>query len=242
MNPFQKIGFSIGDTVKLLWLYRSSSQQVNPKELHDNYEQLFPGRKVSYDYVARIAKRLEQESFLFMAQEKQRKFYAATPAGKEHLHRYEELYYNQFREVVKVLDRIHYLLTKQGPKPTLPEEPLHQDFRKYFAKLISVKDITRYMIFSHGQNREDFYVAEVHEQMNELIGWAPSNGYLYEIAREMEAEGTIIGRWKEPEKRTVRLVHVTDEGVVFSKQIAANLLEQVENVSTYLKSFVAFFE
>ncbi|MGE7988563.1 helix-turn-helix transcriptional regulator [Lysinibacillus fusiformis] len=240
MDTFKRIGFSVGDTVKLLWLHRSSETEINPKELHDIYENLFPGRDIAYDYVARIAKKLEHDGYLQMTQVQHKKYYSITTSGKEYLQRYEELYYNKFVEILKVIDRIYYYLTKDGQKPVPPEYPLQQEFRTYFSKLISVKDMTRFMIFNLGSNRTEFYAAEVNEQLNELFGWSPSNGYLYEITREMEAEGTIRGRWKEPEKRTVRLIQVTDEGEVFAKQIASNLREQVINIRKYLRSFVDF--
>ncbi len=240
MDTFKRIGFSVGDTVKLLWLRRSSETKVNPKELHDIYVNLFPGRDIAYDYVARIAKKLEHDGYLQLTQVQHKKYYSITTAGKEYLQRYEELYYNKFVEILKVIDRIYYYLTKDGQKPVSPEYPLQQEFRTYFSKLISVKDMTRFMIFNLGSNRTEFYAAEVNEQLNELFGWSPSNGYLYEITREMEAEGTISGRWKEPEKRTVRLIQVTDEGEVFAKQIASNLREQVINIRKYLRSFVDF--
>ncbi|WEA41668.1 helix-turn-helix transcriptional regulator [Lysinibacillus fusiformis] len=240
MDTFKRIGFSVGDTVKLLWLHRSSETKVNPKELHDIYVNLFPGRDIAYDYVARIAKKLEHDGYLQLTQVQHKKYYSITTAGKEYLQRYEELYYNKFVEILKVIDRIYYYLTKDGQKPVSPEYPLQQEFRTYFSKLISVKDMTRFMIFNLGSNRTEFYAAEVNEQLNELFGWSPSNGYLYEITREMEAEGTINGRWKEPEKRTVRLIQVTDEGEVFAKQIASNLREQVINIRKYLRSFVDF--
>ncbi|UZN01227.1 helix-turn-helix transcriptional regulator (plasmid) [Lysinibacillus sp. MHQ-1] len=242
MDTFKRIGFSVGDTVKLLWLHRSSETKVNPKELHDIYVNLFPGRDIAYDYVARIAKKLEHDGYLQLTQVQHKKYYSITTAGKEYLQRYEELYYNKFVEILKVIDRIYYYLTKDGQKPVSPEYPLQQEFRTYFSKLISVKDMTRFMIFNIGSNRTEFYAAEVNEQLNELFGWSPSNGYLYEITREMEAEGTISGRWKEPEKRTVRLIQVTDEGEVFAKQIASNLREQVINIRKYLRSFVDFFD
>lgn len=241
MDTFKRIGFSVGDTVKLLWLHRTSETEVNPKELHDTYEDLFPGRNVAYDYVARIAKKLEAEGYLTMSQVQHKKYYSITASGREHLQNYESLYYNKFVEMLKVIDRIYFYLTKDGQKPEDPEYPLQQEFRAYFAKLISVKDMARFMIFNLGMNRTEFYAAEVNEQLNELFGWAPSNGYLYEITREMEAEGTIKGRWKEPEKRTVRLIQVTDAGEIFAKQVSSNLREQVVNVRKYLKSFVVFF-
>ncbi|MFY0519377.1 helix-turn-helix transcriptional regulator [Lysinibacillus sp. UGB7] len=242
MDAFQRIGFSIGDTVKLLWLHRSSDSQINPKELHEAYESLFPGRTVAYDYVARIAKKLENEGYLLVNQIQHKKYYSITASGKEYLQRYESLYFNKFTELLKVIERIHFFITKDGQKPELPEYPLQQEFRAYFAKLISVKDITRYMIFYLGMNRTEFYAAEVINQLNTLFGWAPSNGYLYEITREMEAEGTIKGRWKEPEKRTVRLMQVTDIGETFSKQVTSSLREQVISLRKYLNSFVVFFK
>lgn len=234
------IGFSVGDTIKLYWLFKAQNDPINPKELHDLYMDEFPGRTIAYDYMARIGKKMAQDGLLLVSLDKNKKMYKTTEAGKQMYNRYHELYYERLFEIQKVLVRLYYDLTKKGTNPGLPEKQLPQEFRSYFSKLLSIKDIVRYMIFSLGQNRHEFYIAEVNEQLKALFGWAPSNAYSYDIAREMELEGTIIGRWKEPEKRTIRVISLTEDGIIFSKQVKNSLTEQVSETLQHIHYLLKF--
>ena len=236
----KRIGFSVGDTIKLYWLYKAQHGSVYPAQLYTDYTQQFPGRKIQYDQVARLAKKMEADGLLTVSLDKNKKMYTTTPQGLEVYQRYKDLYYERLSEIQKVLKRIHYHVTKSGQPPGLPEKPLPQEFRAYFAKLVSVKDVVRYMIFSLAQTRTEFYIAEVNDQLASLFGWSPSNTYLYEIAREMEAEGTLIGRWKEPDKRTIRIVKATEDGMVFSKQITNSLNENVSEVLHHIDFLLEF--
>lgn len=236
----KQVGFSVGDTIKLYWLFKAQHGAINPKQLYDEYTQQFPGRKMAYDYMARIAKKLTTDGLLTVSLDKNKKMYMTTAEGKDVHRKYENLYYEQFSEIQKVLERLYFHLTKNGEQPSLPDKQLPNEFRAYFAKLMSVKDIVRYMVFSLGQTRTEFYVAEVNEQLQLLFGWSPSNAYLYEIAREMEAEGTIKGRWKEPDKRTIRVITVTDEGVIFSKQVTQSLTESVKETLHHI-NYILYF-
>lgn len=236
MDIFKKIGFSKGDIVKIVWLQQAITTPINSKVLYDFYTESFPSVPVGYEYVAKIGKQLETLGALTLIHKvQQKKYYKTTEVGRDILNRYEQLYSGQFKEIIKVIDRIHFDLTHNGETEPI-ESVLPAEFRRYFAKLISVRDITRYMIVYLGARRTEFYAAEALDRMNDLYGWAPSNGYFYDIVREMEAEQTIKGKWKDPEKRTIRLISVTEDGLVFGKQIEENLASQVADVRKYLKT------
>lgn len=240
LETMEKFNLKIADIVRLLWLHSASKDAINPKELHDKYMESFPGRAVSYDYVARLAKRLEKEGMLTMHMVQHRKYYSTTDKGLVEQNRFEQLYVGRFQEILFVVERIHHHVTNQplqAVDTTLPTE-----YRTLFAKIMSVKDVARYMILTLGITRTEFYIAEANDQMKLLYGWQPANAYLYEIAREMEADGTIIGRWKDNEKRTVRLIRVTDDGVIFRKRIAKDLEYQSRNIVKYLQSLLLYLK
>lgn len=243
MDLFEKIGFSTGDLLKVIYLQQTVKAPINATELHALYIQFLPGVDVGYEYVSKIGRQLETANAITVSHTIQKKkYYTITPIGIEMLKNYENLYYGQFSEITKVFDRINYHLTHNGQAPEPFESPLPSDFRRFFAKLVSVRDITRYMIFYLGEKRPVFYAAEALEQMELLYGWSPSNGYFYDIVREMETERTIIGKWKDPEKRTIRLIQVTDDGSVFAKQVRASLAEQISNVRIHLNSIQTLFD
>jgi len=237
----QTVGFSIKDTVALYWLFKTQQTECYSVEIHKTFQNNFPGRPVGYEYVARIAKQLEADGALKVRQEQKRLFYHATDLGIERLRRYEKLYFQQFHEIVLVLDRFYYALTKNGEKPEAPNHPLPEEFRAYFSKLISVKDIVRYLALKLSQTRSSFYMAEVGQQLEDVFGWTPSNGYLYQIAREMEETNLLVGYWPD-ERRTVRKLKGTDAGTAFYDVIAKSLEERITTTRHYLRYMLAFFQ
>lgn len=82
-------------------------------------------------------------------------------------------------------------------------------------------------------NRQSFHMAEVQEQLNSLFGWSPSNGYLYNIAREMEETNLLVGFWPD-ERRTIRKLYKTDESEQFYIIVSASLTERIIQVRRYL--------
>lgn len=235
------VGFSVKDTLSLYWLFRTQREAVYPKELHEQFTDSFPGRKVGYDYVARVAKQLEVEDLLTGFTSEGKRFYQSTDAGTEQLQQYGEQYSSKFREVKVVLDRIYYHLTRDGGQPADPVEPLADEFRSYFSRLVSVKDLVRLIALQLGRNRSSFYMAEAGEQLSYLFGWSPSNGYLYQIAREMEETGLITGHWPD-ERRTVRYLVLTDAGNEFYGTVANSTVERLSDLRHFLSYILEFLD
>ena len=60
------------------------------------------------------------------------------------------------------------------------------------------------------------------------------------MAWELEDEGYLVGSWPD-EKRTVRNLRGTDEGVTFYRTIAASLEERMTAIRHYLRYMLKFF-
>lgn len=235
------VGFSVKDTIALFWLHETSKGPNYSAELYEKFTESFPGRKVGYEYVARVAKQLEAENVLSSKTEGRRVFYEVTDIGLQRLARYRELYFQRFHEIVLLLDRFYYELTRNGEKPPKPDHSLPEEFRGYFSKLISVKDIVRYIAFKLAQTRSIFSMSDVEYQIEDLFGWSPSNSYLYTVAWELEEKGYLIGEWPD-EKRTKRNLRGTDEGNEFFQQIANDLTDQIRTNRHFLHYMLQFFE
>ncbi len=229
----QAVGFSVGDTLSLFLLRTLLDQKSYSRELYNQFNLDFPGRSVSYEYVARTANTLENNGFLLSQTEGRKKFFQITEKGRVRLQEYKTIYAHRFSEVSAVIDRFYYLLTKNGPPPQYDIEPLHEDFRPFISKLLSVKDVVRFIALRLSLNRDSFYMAEVQAQLNGLFGWSPSNGYLYDIAREMEETNLLIGFWPD-ERRTIRKLYKTDESEQFYMIVATSLTERIIQVRRYL--------
>ena len=76
-------------------------------------------------------------------------------------------------------------------------------------------------------------MAEVQAQLDGLFGWSPSNGYLYNIAREMEETNVLVGFWPD-ERRTIRKLYKTNESEQFYMIVTASLTERITQVRRYL--------
>ena len=235
----ESVGFSVKDTLALYWLHVVSSKSSYPQDVYQQFIVTFPGRKVGYDYVARVAKQLETSGHLISSKFEGKKMYSITNSGILRLTNYQDNYFQRFNEVATVINRMYHHLTHNGKKPEPPTFSLHPDFRPYLAKLLSVKDVVRYMALKMSLTRSSFYMAEVGEQLNDLFGWSPSNGYLYQLAREMEETDLLIGHWKD-ERRTVRILKGTDAGERFFHTVELSLLERVTSVHAYLHYILAF--
>jgi DNA-binding PadR family transcriptional regulator len=242
INSVNKMGYSMGDIVTIVILRHTAERAYNATELYELYTSMFPSMPVGYEYVQKIGKKLETIGAVeLFDQVQQKKYYQITNTGKKMLHDYLKAYNHQFTDLIKLIHYIYEDVQTPKSRPGV-SVPLPPQYRRYFAKLVSVKDITRYNIFYLGQRRTDFYAAEALVRMKEIYGWAPSNGYFYDIVREMEAEGTITGHWKDSEKRTIRLIRITEDGVVFNKRITADLMAQIEDVLKYFNTIHGLLE
>jgi DNA-binding PadR family transcriptional regulator len=229
----QAVGFSVGDALSMFLLRSILEQQNYSKALYEQFNLEFPGRSVSYEYVARTANILENNGFLRSRTEGRKKFFQITEKGKARLQEYKNIYALRFNEVSTVIDRFYYYLTRNGSLPQAEIEPLHEDFRLFISKLLSVKDVVRFMALRLSLNRRTFHMAEVQDQLNSLFGWSPSNGYMYEIALEMEETNLLVGFWPN-ERRTVRNLYKTEESEQFFMIVSASLTERITQVRRYL--------
>ncbi|GEK34280.1 hypothetical protein [Kurthia sibirica] len=238
-NFQQAVGFSVKDTLALYWLHETAKEPCYSVEIYERFIENFPGRKVGYEYVARVAKQLEAEAILTSSLQQRKVYYDITDQGRQRLIRYEELYYERFHEIVTVLNRFYFELTRNGEKPPKPNHALPEEFRAYFSKLISVKDAVRYIAFKLGQKRTVFSMADVAAQLEDLFGWSPSNSYLYTISSELEEKGYLIGEWPD-EKRTKRHLKSTDAATEFQQQIATDLTAQITANRRFLTYMLQF--
>ena len=236
------VGFTLKDMVSMFWFSATKEKAMFVDEIHGAFMDAFPGRNVSYDYVARIAKSLEKQDLLTVQRDQNKKFYRVTEAGIERLKRYSGLYKERTLEVYQVVQRIEYHLTRSGDGPIPITHELPQEYRTFLAKLFSIKDLTRYLFLYYGQTKSQFYAAEVEHLSKEMFGWSPSNPYVHKIAAELEADGAIKGDWAEPIKRTVRFLKLTEDGKVFFKQVEQDLTDQIKNIRKFLALLILFFE
>lgn len=236
----ETVGLSHREFLTLYWLSELQHGSQYPRALHKKLESEFPGKPNSYDYLCKVARNMEQDKLVTVMKESGRLYYSITPKGKERLSWYHDVYEKRLGEVKKVIDRLVSFITKSG-RPSPIEHLLPEEHRTYFSKLVSVKDIVRYLALKIGLTRS-FYIGEVEHELVELIGWKPSNSYLYHIAQEMEEAGLVVGKWEDDRKRTKRMLRVTDEGAHHFQQIATTTRERAVSIQSYLNYVLRFLK
>lgn len=89
--------------------------------------------------------------------------------------------------------------------------------------------------------KKDCYGNELIESIKETSNnkWEPSPGMIYPLLRDLEDQGYIKGRWKEPDKRSIRYYKITEDGIEHFKVIKRNykivLNESLDMVNAILK-------
>jgi DNA-binding PadR family transcriptional regulator len=232
------MGLSQKEFMSLFWLSELQKRSRYPRELYLQLKADFPGKTHSYDYLSKVAKQMAAEGLLILSPANGKKYYSVTDKGIERLSWYQDNFLKRFREVKEVIDRIlSYSTKKEVLEPA--GNLLSEEYRIYFSKLVSVKDIIRYMALKVGQKRSEFYMSEIENRLEYLLGWTPSNSYLYHVSSEMEVNGLLVGRWPD-EKRSRRYMRITEEGIYHFKQIEESMVSRAKETQKFLRYILNF--
>lgn len=234
----ESIGLSQREFLTLFLLYSLSTKENYPRAIYMELKNTFTGKVHSYDYLCKIARQLVQSGHLSIYKYKGRNIYQITEKGKDLFKWYQDNFSPRFTEVKMVIDRFTYDLTGSGPNPNVTHD-LPEEYRSYFSKIISVKDLVRYVTLKTSFSKRPIYMGEIADLLKLKFGWIASNGYLYDLSHEMEETGLLVGRW-ESEKRTKRYLRITDEGQHHYKQIADSAAYQAQEIQKYLSSVLTF--
>ncbi|MGE8077433.1 helix-turn-helix transcriptional regulator [Peribacillus loiseleuriae] len=236
----ETVGLSQREFLTMYLLQTLSNHSNYPRAIHQELQKLFTGKIHSYDYLCKTCKQLVGSGHLKFHTVKGRHYYQNTEKGNELYKWYQDNFSERFREVKHVIDRFMFDLKGSGENPPVIHE-LPEEYRSYFSKIISVKDLVRYVTLKAAFTKRPIYMGEIGDLLKVKYGWIASNGYLYDLSHEMEEGGLMVGRW-ESEKRTKRYLRITDEGQHHYKQIADSAAYQVQEVQKYLGSVLSFLE
>lgn len=209
-----------------------------PKALYEELTERFNGKRHSYAYFCKVAKELAESGHLLLEKEGSFNVYHITKKGESLYQWYQLTFKKRLSEVKMVIDRFVYDLTGSGENPPVEHE-LPDEHRKYFAKLVSVMDLVRYVTLKAAMNRGNVHMAGIEDLLKQKYGWVTSSGYHYELAKDMERNGLLVGKW-EGETRTKRLLRITEDGKHHYKQIADSAAARVQTVQHYLISVLNF--
>lgn len=228
----QQIGFSQREFLYLFILNELTAGESYPKVIHQKLRSSFPEKVHSYDHVCKISKKMAQEELVDLSLQHRKHILQLTEKGRDLLHEYRKQSGERILEVKKVVDRFVKELTGTGPTTPVTNQ-LSEEYRPFFSKLVSVKDLVRFITLKEAMSQKEVYMSEVRSILKDKFGWEASSGYLYVLANEMEENNLVIGRWENP-KRSRRFLHITEEGKFHFKQIAESTRERLLLIQKFL--------
>lgn len=199
-------------------------------------------KKLSRTYIYDLCRELKDQGYINLISNKYRVYYEINQRGIAHYQWYKQEYEDKFLEIKKVIDRIVKDLTGTGDSKLIPAgKELPDNYRVFFSKIVSVKDIIRFVILRELQKkRYSLSLNNIEKMMRSLYGWAPSSSYLYDVGYEMYEEGLVETRWNA-DKRYLRLYKITDAGVYHYDQIANSTKERVLNIQSFMSEVLKLF-
>ncbi len=237
-NKLETAGLSQRQLITLFILKHLLEGPNNPKTLYQSMSETLHHKSHSFSYFYKVANQLAANGDLVASKEGNSTYYRITSQGRDLYSWFQQNFKEQVSEVKKVIDRFVFELSRNGTNPPV-EKQLSEEHRLYFSKLVSVKDLCRYVALKMALKRENIHIAGVDQYSKMKFGWSGSEGYLYDLAKEMEKEGILTGRW-ESEARTIRHLRITEQGKDFFKTIEGSAAERVKQVQHYLSTILNF--
>lgn len=248
-NTTESLGLQQKDIFTLGTLHYLLEGTSHGQALYLKITDLFQNLSLSRSNFYKSLKAMEQRKVIRRVADSNKKhiFYEISKEGSEEYNSFGPIYQKKFEPIKRVVDLLYGDITghalKREEKEIMPEE-----HNLFFSKLISVRDIIKYLILKEllsgdkGTKRRSFYVAEMHQKLLDQFGWQCSQGYIYEVVHEMEEkENFLKGHWVgDSERRSMRRYILTDRGAepaVF-QQIETSTYERVKDVRDFLHSIL----
>lgn len=167
------------------------------------------------------------------------KIMAITDQGIKKQEELSKTYYVLLRELKNASN---YFLSELNGHPLKDRPPMSDAVRKHFNRLVNVRHLTRYFFLTILEKEKACTCVEVYELMQIRYGWQCGEGYIYELAHEMEQpeRGWIEGRWTSKRKHSY-IYRLTQEGYNWIPHECKDALEPIRNLETYTVQLLKLF-
>lgn len=247
------LGLSQKDFFTLIVLNSLDHNELHGAEIYRLVLEYIPARQPSRSNFYNTLKKLEREGLLSTRLDGKKIYYSVTPKGKETKNNFYDEHYSKFTAIKRVLDIFYADVSGKNKGPI---ELLDDQYRVFFSKLVSVRDLIKYAILkellggSYGTKKPRFHVKDMRDTIKQKYGWDSSISYIYDIARLMEEEeGFLIGKWVdkdgfESDRRFKRIYQLTEEGAketVF-RRIEADVASRITEVRKVVTVILEIFD
>lgn len=182
--------------------------------------------------------------------EGRKKVYSLTSSGKEKMEWYRNTYYIPLSSVREIANTLIMKISGSGRDPVSESARQHA---KLFNRLINVRELVIYLFLEALHREKDQTAKDIYDIIRHEYGWICSEGYVYELAHELEGEPRkskrkdeeikdrripwIQGRWDGPRRNLYRY-RLTDDGARMRFLSGETALFYIKNVHRYLHIIV----
>lgn len=236
-----KIGLSAKDIIYLIVFRELKTEPKYMKELYDAVVEE-PINLKSKSYIYQAIRDMESQGWISCIEVRGKaRTMATTPAGEEKQEEFVSTYYNTLKRLKDAADYFAYEITGSGNK----EKPVWDEgVLKHFNRLINVRHLARYLfltILSRPEHNLET-AKTVYELMDIRYGWQCGEGYIYELAHEMEdpSNGWLEGRWNSSRRHNY-VYRLTDHGLKMISEEAEASLVYIRNLQKYTQNLLQLF-
>lgn len=238
MNHFQ---ISHKQLFQIMVLKRLEQKEGMILSLYEDMKEKLPGKKISRSHFYATINEMERIGFIEQhpRQDRRQKIYHITVQGKNKLLEYNGLYYEPYMALKRIVELFIHDLTGGSSLKRAAVLPLQPQQKKFFSKLINVREVIEWVMLKELINKEKF-PADLLTYFQTHYGWQPGEGYLYEVVRSMEEHGWIIGEW-ESDRRSKRIYQIDERGRQVLPRIQESVLYTMKNIRSFINNLLSVF-
>ncbi|MFX3643302.1 MAG: hypothetical protein ACE3L7_32420 [Candidatus Pristimantibacillus sp.] len=239
LNTQDGLGLSAKDIIYLIIFRELRIQPQVMKSLSETVVRE-SGNLNSTIYIYQVIREMASHNWVVQAERiGNHKIMAITDHGIKKQKELSSTYYVLLSELKDTTD---YFVSELNGHPLKERPPMSDAVRKHFNRLINVRHLTRYLFLTILEKEKACTCVEIYELMQLRYGWQCGEGYIYELAHEMEhpERGWIIGRWTSDRKHSY-VYRLTQEGYTWISNECKDALEPIRSLQTYTVQLLKLF-
>ncbi|MFC5449078.1 hypothetical protein ACFPOG_12465 [Paenibacillus aestuarii] len=238
--------------IMYIFVFKMLSQgSSHPAELFSQLQERVPQDflKSRTNFYAAMEEMVKFGWITFVTEGRRKNFSIASP-GAEKMQWYKNTYYIPLSSVKVIANSLITKITGSSRDP-VPESA--KQHAKLFNRLINVRDLVIFFFLEALHRTKDLTAKEVYDIIRQEYGWNCSEGYIYELAHELEGEvdktdqteeriPLIKGEWEGGRRRRNYRYRLTHEGLQMRTHAGDTALTYIKNVHRYLRAIVELLQ
>lgn len=236
-----KIGLSAKDVIYLIVFRELQNGPKYIKELFDSVINESVNLK-SKSYIYQAVQDMDLRGWISCIETRgKRRIMTITTSGIKKHEQFINTYLNLLQRLKGAADYFAYIITGSGSR----EQPIWDEgVLKHFNRLISVRHLARYLflLILNDLEHKSGTVVNIYELMEKRYNWQCGEGYIYDLAHEMEdiSNGWVEGKWNSI-RRHHYIYRLTDIGVLMISKEGEAALNYIRNLQQYTRSLLRLF-